>query len=359
MEDVADMLGFKSKNAKDFIINCGDHHLSWQIISIIYEAFSKELIYNYLINTNADNVSPVEYVNWRNEKVINPNYNFYYDLVFNLLLGLKCFRAGIRKNNSDYAMAGRQKAAPIMFIGKHIIYKSLILNDMKLCVEAPAEVRNFINQNESFSRSGGPCRGEGGDYITETENKHLKSHLPPGVPTVNSWIKASRNHAILTKNRDAVFTKASLKDPGSSESSIFKFEEEVQMLRVVIRDSGILLNPLEEFPLKSLSGKVLHPSLVNFYFIASENYKNFKKDQSYTMEPVFVTYEDESDYLNVKNWTNVRLHDTIKKDIQKLESDSNEKYKSLYLRMKNARKGQLIELYEEIQQLVDNSSEFF
>ena len=161
-------------------------------------------------------------------------------------------------------MAGWQKAAPIMFIGKHI-YKSVILNDMKLHVEAPAEVCNLINQNESFSRSGDPCRGEGGDYITETENKHLKSYLPPGVPTVNSWIKASRNHAILTKNRDAVFTKASLKDPGSSESSIFKFEEEVQMLRVVIRDSGILLNPLEEFPLKSLSGKVLHPSLVNFY----------------------------------------------------------------------------------------------
>ena len=141
----------------------------------------------------------MEYANWRNEKVINPNYNFHYDLVFNLLLGLKCFRAGIKKNNSDYAMAGRQKAAPIMFIGKHIIYKSLILNDMKLRVEAPAEVRNFINQNESFSRSGDPCRGEGGNYITETENKHLKSHLPPGVPTVNSWIKASRNHAILTK----------------------------------------------------------------------------------------------------------------------------------------------------------------
>ena len=254
-------------------------------------------------------------------------------------------------------MAGWQKAAPIMFIGKHIIYKSLILNDMKLCVEAPAEVCNFINQNESFSRSGDPCRG--GGYITKTENKHLKSHVPPGIPTVNSWIKASRNHAILTKNRDAVFTKANLKDPGFSESSIFKFEEEVQMLRVVIRDSGILLNPLEEFHLKSLSGKVLHPSLVNFYFIASENYKNFTKDQSYTMEPVFVTYEDESDYLNVKNWTNMRLHDTIKKNIQKLESDSNEKYKSLYFRMKNARKGQLIELYEEIQQLVDNSSEFF
>ena len=146
-----------------------------------------------------------------------------------------------------------------------------------------------------------PCRGEGGDYITETENKHLNLHLLPGIPTVNSWIKASRNHAILTKNRDAVFTKASLKDPGPSESSIFKFEEEVQMLCVVIRDSSILLNLLQEFPLKSLFGKVLHPTLVNLYFTATENYENFKKDQGYKMEPVLVTYENESEYLNVKN----------------------------------------------------------
>ena len=36
-----------------------------------------------------------------------------------------------------------------------------------------------------------------------------------------------------------------------------------------------------------------------------------------------------------------KLHDTIKKDIPKLESESNEKYKSLYVRMINARKKQL------------------
>ena len=219
-------------------------------------------------------------------------------------------------------MAGWQKAASITFIGKHI-YKSLILNNTKIGVEAPAEVCNFINQNKSFSRSGDPCRVEGGDYITETENKHLKLHLSPGIPIVNSWIKASRNHAILAKNWDLVFTKGSLKDPGSSESSIFKFEEEVQMLCLVIQDSGILLNPLKESPLKSLSGKVLHPTLINFYFIGTENYENFKNGQGYTVEPVFFTYEDESEYLNVKNWTNSRLYDTIKKDIQKLKADSN------------------------------------
>ena len=66
-------------------------------------------------------------------------------------------------------MACQQKVAPIMFIGKHIIYKLSILNDMKIRVEVPAEVHNFTNQNKSFSRSGDRCSGEGGDYITETE----------------------------------------------------------------------------------------------------------------------------------------------------------------------------------------------
>ena len=88
---------------------------------------------------------------------------------------------------------------------------------------------------------------------------------------------------------------------------------------------------------------MLHPTSVNFYFIATEIYKNFKQDQVYTIEPVFVTYEDESEYLNVKNWTNARPHDTIKKDIQKLES---------------AIKEQLIEFYGEIQQLLNKNFEF-
>ena len=47
-----------------------------------------------------------------------------------------------------------------------------------------------------------------------------------------------------------------------------------------------------------------YPALASVYFTATENYENFKKDQGYTVEPVFVTYEDEFEYLNVKNWTN-------------------------------------------------------
>ena len=52
-------------------------------------------------------------------------------------------------------------------------------------------------KNESFSRSGDTYRGEEGDYIIETENKHIKGHLNPGVPYIAHWIKASINHEML------------------------------------------------------------------------------------------------------------------------------------------------------------------
>ena len=55
---------------------------------------------------------------------------------------------------------------------------------MKTRVQAPREVADYISRNESSSRSGDTLRGEGGDYVTENEHRHLKSHLPPGVPTL-------------------------------------------------------------------------------------------------------------------------------------------------------------------------------
>lgn len=69
------------------------------------------------------------FTKWK-ENVVNPNYHFYFDLVFKLLLGLKCYRNGVRQNNSNYMLAGRQAVAPIMFNGKHMIYQNLLLRDM-------------------------------------------------------------------------------------------------------------------------------------------------------------------------------------------------------------------------------------
>ena len=94
-----------------------------------------------------------------------------------------------------------------MFIGNHHIYKFLVVNDMKTGVQATKEVADYISRNESFSRSGDTLRGQDGDYVTENENPHLKSHLQPGVPTLQSWIISNRNHQALAKNREEVFKK--------------------------------------------------------------------------------------------------------------------------------------------------------
>ena len=40
------------------------------------------------------------------------------------------------------------------------------VNYMKIQVQAPKAVANYISTNESLSRSGHALRGEGGDYVT-------------------------------------------------------------------------------------------------------------------------------------------------------------------------------------------------
>ena len=58
MLKVDDKLGCKSTKAKEFVINCGDHHLSWQIAMIVFEAFAKELIHVYIEHCNGEGVLP-------------------------------------------------------------------------------------------------------------------------------------------------------------------------------------------------------------------------------------------------------------------------------------------------------------
>ena len=99
---------------------------------------------------------------------------------------MKCFRSGIQQNNSLFALPGRQKVTPTMLKNKHVIYCDLIINDMRIQIEAPEKNKTFISRNESYSRSGHPSKGEGGDYVTENENRHLKNHPSLGVPSLKN-----------------------------------------------------------------------------------------------------------------------------------------------------------------------------
>lgn len=75
-------------------------------------------------------------------------------------------------------------------------------------------------------------RCEGGDYVTENENRSLKNHLPPGVPTSENWVMASRCHRTLKKIRKNVFDLS-----GISENDSVNLANEIQLFRREIKKS--------------------------------------------------------------------------------------------------------------------------
>ena len=90
-----------------------------------------------------------------------------------------------------------------------------------------------------------------------------------------------------------------MNDPGNQKSSIFNFEFEVQAVRKMIRESNLLRNPRDKTILKSLGGVNLHPTLVNLYQTAVENYNKYLKDPDADLHPAYVTFKDEEIFNDV------------------------------------------------------------
>ena len=146
---VAEKMGFKTINAKNFMTNCGDHHISQRVLLVCSEAFARELLYRDIIAAQKEGREPcvIGMYSWKDD-IDNSNFNFYYDLVFNV-------RSGIRRNKSQFYVVSRQKEAYVMFFNMtwHDIYRTILRNDMKTQTLAPDVVNEYMAQNESFSWS--------------------------------------------------------------------------------------------------------------------------------------------------------------------------------------------------------------
>ena len=115
-------------------------------------------------------------------------------------------------------------------------------------------LKKFLFLETNLIRSGDPSKGEVGDYVTESENRHLKSHLSPGVPSLKNWQEAARNHNIRTKNLEMLFKRLSITDPSSQDSSTFLFDNDILMERSLICQST-LSSPQLEKDIMTLDGQ--------------------------------------------------------------------------------------------------------
>ena len=180
LQVVTKILGFASDAAQTFIRNCGNHHVTWQIVRVTLESVSKELAVSYVrycLTTNEE-ITADGILEWISTAQ-NNNYVLISKLC-DLLLAVSVMRAGVRRNNSQAMLAGRQKVAPLFFIGPHHTYQRLIVRDMVQRAQLPPKLKQYVDDRTAFSVSGDPTRGEGGDFVLEGKNRQTKSWLPPG-----------------------------------------------------------------------------------------------------------------------------------------------------------------------------------
>lgn len=69
----------------------------------------------------------------------------------------------------------------------------------------------------------------------------------------------------------------------------------------------------------------MHPSLVNFYFIAQNNYNAYIFDNNSELQLVFVIFSDEVEFNDIQNWTITNIDDEIKQLISNIKDDDEKK----------------------------------
>ena len=69
--------------------------------------------------------------------------------------------------------------------------------DLKMRTMTPDYIKRLIKLNYSFSTSGHPSKGGGGDFVLENKNKRLTRLIPKGLPSEEMWITPCRRFDTL------------------------------------------------------------------------------------------------------------------------------------------------------------------
>ena len=349
MRHVANIMGFKSPRAMSYIQGCGDNHLTWQLVRIVLESLVKELMVPYVRQSMeaGKEVTVQDYMQWM-DHTKNKNYQLHQKFV-NVLIAMTQMRTGIRTNSCRSMLAGRQRLAPLMFIGRNRIHQRLLLRDMISRQQQPPAVKQFVERTTTYSVSGENTRHEGGDFILEAKNKLVKSWIPPGVLSFDQWVHATRCAEQLEGVKKEVLARHGVSS--SSTATVLSHQASVEHLRAEVRRQGIIAAPDKEAKyLLSLDGEVLHPSVLNFDVSASNNYNMSKQEMtggtSLTREKVFITLEEASK----EKLTKAELQEHISSRIQAIpEAEQRETWERQLSKAKT--KPELLSLYSDIEEL--------
>ncbi|XP_053372706.1 uncharacterized protein LOC123550186 isoform X2 [Mercenaria mercenaria] len=232
-------------------------------INYIFETSIQEIMFTFLKHCHQNSSSTsitsfYTYIQISEDK----NFRFMCDVTINYVLPIIVYRAGVRRNNFKYISAGKAQFLKLFFAFGMKNYQELLIKDIQMYVLAPPEVKDFLEKTQSFTVSGHPSKGEGGDFVLEAINGKIKRWLPPGIPEEKHWQEVCRNADLLEKIRDNTFKCCNIKEENAS--SVYKrdMSEEVVQYRIRIRKIGYLSNTrFQENPHTAVTGEFLDKTL--------------------------------------------------------------------------------------------------
>ena len=328
---IAKMLGFRTQRAQEVIKNGVDHHRSMQIIRLVMHALAMELVVPYirmhqnngtLLECNAKN-----YIAWVNQ-VTDPTYIFLWHACFAFLLAVNLYNEASRKNNSQNMMAARAAFVPLFFVRRHRMYQELHLRDVLERVTYPLPLSAQIQERETFSDSGRANAGQGADFLHEQTNRTIKSFLPPGRVTPETWIKICRKADDLLEMKESCLQKSGVNYSPSIPKPPKRHEHEITMARREFRTKELTTKPFAERPMLGLSNEELDPELPNFRDTLEGSYNqykdNFTEKGSFggvKMKSLFITVAERQKAEKLENKTKAEIRTEIE-DMIKLFNDN-------------------------------------
>lgn len=354
----ATLLGFRSPKAQQVVKSGTNHHRSRAILSCMLEALTRELLLPYIkvCIAQKQKTSSLGFFQWIDTQVKNPNYHFLCDFTFTYLLAFHLYNEATRKSHSQRMLAARVAFAPLFYIRHHPIYQELHLRDLHHLASYPPELRQHADNSSSFSVSGLQNRAQGADFIQEEENKAIKSFLPPGMPSGETWMKVLRKIEQLKQMKTECLTSAGINTADTCVAKPVTYDLEIALLRREIRSNGLTSTPYCCKEFCSISGSPLDMSLAYFKETSRANYEQYKSHfvesgiyGHIKLTPVYFTKSERATKENIQHQTKVEIEKSILELIDIMPADEEALFfRNALRKLKNKKKDLYIALYNDV-----------
>jgi hypothetical protein len=95
----------------------------------------------------------------------------------------------VKRNNSQVMFTSRIKLCSLFFGLNQTQYQQIDIRGIAMRLLCPSPLAEFLKEHKSFSVSGHPSQGEGGDFVLEAKNRRSKMWMPPDKPTETRWLR--------------------------------------------------------------------------------------------------------------------------------------------------------------------------